>query len=253
MGIRSRLKDRVRRLVGDDAAPVPQPPARTAVALPPAPVAPPVPDQAAAEKAAAEKAAAEKAAAEKAAAEKAAAEKAAAEKAAAEKAAAEKAAADKAADEKAAAEKAAADKAAADKAAADKAAADKAGPVLFESDYQSDDAPVRTAHHREVFETTDAAIPVRVFDADLDRWLEFSCEPGEYVLDAADRAGLELPFSCRSGGCLSCAGKMLEGQAEMGEQYVLEDEHIDAGFYLLCCTTITAPAAFLGNQEDEID
>jgi ferredoxin len=29
----------------------------------------------------------------------------------------------------------------------------------------------------------------------------FPCEPNESVLDAAQRAGLEIPFSCRKGVC----------------------------------------------------
>ncbi|RME20577.1 MAG: ferredoxin [Deltaproteobacteria bacterium] len=92
-----------------------------------------------------------------------------------------------------------------------------------------------------------------MFDAELDRWLEFTCEPGETVLDAAERAGLALPYSCRSGGCLSCAARIIEGSAEMDEQYVLEEEHIARGFMLLCCTTVTSPARFLGNQEHEVE
>jgi len=256
MGLRDRLKNRVHRLTGGSSAvDLPRAARREGLAAPPpSPAAQEhAARRAAADKAAAEKAAADKAAADKAAAEKAAADKAAAEKAAADKAAADKAAADKAAAEKAAAEKAAADKAAADKAAADKAAAEKAAADnTYASDYATTDAPVRNAHHRDSFETTAAAMAVAVHDADTGRWLEFSCEPGEYVLDAADRAGLELPYSCRSGGCLSCAARIVEGAAEMGEQYVLEDEHLAQGFFLLCCTSVTAPSRFLGNQEDAI-
>ncbi len=77
--------------------------------------------------------------------------------------------------------------------------------------------------------------------------------PEEYVLDAADRLGEDLPHSCRSGGCLSCAAKLLEGEAEIAEeQYVLEDSDIQQGYRLLCCTTVREPATFLTHQVDEI-
>ncbi|MCB9777841.1 MAG: 2Fe-2S iron-sulfur cluster binding domain-containing protein [Alphaproteobacteria bacterium] len=94
---------------------------------------------------------------------------------------------------------------------------------------------------------------VRVQDLELDTWLEFPCEPGEFVLDAAERAGFELPFSCRSGGCLVCTGKLVEGEVEMGEQYVLEAEHQANGFRLLCCTAVHTDSVFVGNQEHEVE
>jgi CDP-4-dehydro-6-deoxyglucose reductase len=40
----------------------------------------------------------------------------------------------------------------------------------------------------------------------------FSCEPNESVLDAAQRAGLEIPFSCRKGVCGTCKGRVISGE-----------------------------------------
>ena len=120
------------------------------------------------------------------------------------------------------------------------------------SDYATDDAPVRNAHYRPVFESTGTAFRVRVINEDEDLDYTFDCEPGEFVLDAADRAGQELPFSCRSGGCISCSAKMLSGQIEMGEQYVLEDEHIDELFVLLCCSSPLSDLVVRTHQEDVI-
>ena len=40
----------------------------------------------------------------------------------------------------------------------------------------------------------------------------FPCEPNEAVLDAAQRAGLEIPFSCRKGVCGTCKGKVVSGE-----------------------------------------
>src|SRR4029077_20525125 len=40
----------------------------------------------------------------------------------------------------------------------------------------------------------------------------FPCEPNESVLDAAQRAGLEIPFSCRKGVCGTCKGRVVRGE-----------------------------------------
>jgi len=58
----------------------------------------------------------------------------------------------------------------------------------------------------------------------------------EYVLDAAERAGLELPHSCRNGMCTSCAGELLEGELDGREGTALTPEQEDDGYVLLCCS-----------------
>jgi ring-1,2-phenylacetyl-CoA epoxidase subunit PaaE len=54
------------------------------------------------------------------------------------------------------------------------------------------------------------------------------------VLEAAERAGLELPFSCRSGICATCRARITDGAAVMTHNIALEPWEIEAGF-ILCC------------------
>lgn len=63
----------------------------------------------------------------------------------------------------------------------------------------------------------------------------FPMAPGDVsVLDAAERAGLELPFSCRSGICATCRARVTEGAAVMTHNIALEPWETEAGF-VLCC------------------
>ncbi len=57
---------------------------------------------------------------------------------------------------------------------------------------------------------------------------------GEAILDAAGRAGLDLPFSCRAGVCSTCRARLVSGSAEMEHNVALEDWEVEAG-YILCC------------------
>jgi len=54
------------------------------------------------------------------------------------------------------------------------------------------------------------------------------------VLAAAERAGLNLPFSCRSGICATCRARIRQGAATMTHNIALEPWEIEAGF-VLCC------------------
>ena len=63
----------------------------------------------------------------------------------------------------------------------------------------------------------------------------FPMTPGDAsVLDAAERAGLDLPFSCRSGICATCRARITGGAAVMTHNIALEPWETDAGF-VLCC------------------
>ena len=65
------------------------------------------------------------------------------------------------------------------------------------------------------------------------RSFDYRAEDGS-VLEAAARAGLEVPFSCRSGVCCTCRAKLLEGQVRMARNFSLERKELDQGFILTC-------------------
>ena len=64
---------------------------------------------------------------------------------------------------------------------------------------------------------------------------EFGFAKGDpSILDAAARAGLDMPYSCKSGVCATCRCKVLEGQVRMDRNFALEPADLQAGFVLAC-------------------
>src|SRR6266403_3438757 len=57
---------------------------------------------------------------------------------------------------------------------------------------------------------------------------------GEAILDAALRAGMDLPFACKGGMCSTCRAKLVEGNVQMEVNYSLEPWELQAAFILTC-------------------
>ncbi len=72
---------------------------------------------------------------------------------------------------------------------------------------------------------------------------------GETVLDAAARAGIELPFSCRAGVCSTCRTKVVRGEVEMAQNYALEDWELEQGYVLACQSRVKSETLELDYDE----
>jgi ring-1,2-phenylacetyl-CoA epoxidase subunit PaaE len=63
---------------------------------------------------------------------------------------------------------------------------------------------------------------------------EFPVAADETIIDAAVRAGRNLPYSCRGGMCSTCRARLLEGRVAMDVNYALAPWELEAGFVLTC-------------------
>lgn len=63
------------------------------------------------------------------------------------------------------------------------------------------------------------------------------CDPRTTILQAAQRAGLNLPSSCGQGLCGTCKAVVLSGAVEMNHKGGIRPREIAQGKALLCCST----------------
>lgn len=68
---------------------------------------------------------------------------------------------------------------------------------------------------------------------------------GEAIVDAALRAGLDLPFACKGGMCSTCRAKVVEGTVDMAVNYALEPWELQAGYVLTCQSRPTSPTVVI--------
>lgn len=110
--------------------------------------------------------------------------------------------------------------------------------IRFERFTPADDAPAQRAPSAAAQQAAQKGVAVEVTLDGVRRSFAMT-DASQTVLDAAHKAGIELPYSCAGGMCCTCRCRVVEGSSEMAVNYSLRPWEIEAGFTLACQTRPT--------------
>ena len=96
-------------------------------------------------------------------------------------------------------------------------------------EYTAEGTPAATSAGETAAETG------AVFEISLDgETLDVPCAPGETIVAAARRAGMDPPTSCEEGYCACCMARLEDGTGAMKTNDVLSPNQLEEGWVLTC-------------------
>ena len=64
--------------------------------------------------------------------------------------------------------------------------------------------------------------------------ISFQVKGNKPLLAELRSQGLDLPYGCQYGGCITCAAKLIEGEVDQRAQVALNNRQINDGYVILC-------------------
>lgn len=102
---------------------------------------------------------------------------------------------------------------------------------------ESDELPVPVAVEGSTLSQVEVELDGETF--------KFEAQPGELLIDAMEKAGMQPPYSCRAGACAACMCHLDDGEVEMLSNQVLEQSDIAQGWILSCQAVAKSPVVKL--------
>lgn len=68
----------------------------------------------------------------------------------------------------------------------------------------------------------------------------FDVDYRQPLLDSLREQGVDLPYGCKYGGCITCAAKLVEGTVNQNAQVALNNRQINNGYVILCVARPTS-------------
>ena len=73
----------------------------------------------------------------------------------------------------------------------------------------------------------------------------------ERIMDVAEQQGINLPYSCRAGACISCTGRLHNGAIDHDYCFLNAKEEAE-GFILICTACPRSDCTIITHQEDTL-
>ena len=77
---------------------------------------------------------------------------------------------------------------------------------------------------------------VKIFKVEISnrRGKSYKVEDKRPLLDSLKEQGVDLPYGCKYGGCITCAAKLVCGEVDQRRQVALNNRQINDGYIILC-------------------
>ena len=77
---------------------------------------------------------------------------------------------------------------------------------------------------------------VKIFKVEISnrRGKSYKVEDKRPLLDSLKEQGVDLPYGCKYGGCITCAAKLVYGKVDQRRQVALNNRQINDGYIILC-------------------